>query len=431
MSQFNMKKSTGLATQKLVLKNRNGQLARVYDWAGDDVTIIFRHDTRRVEPVLSTEALLRDGVEFEILHKSTAAGLEKSAFVMPGIGSWSIASADALTLVPEVNMKDEDDREEIILVGKWVSGVQVGFIALMLLLGYFLKPEIKPEEVTTIRTVQIDKVAENKPVFTKPTSEKPREVRQARPVVQKQVVKRPEPKIVTRRAPKQPTHRLATAQAPKSAPNLNNLGALGALGGMGKKMQSGGGLNLNGSSIARGGERGQGGGGVGGFGSGGVTNALFGKGLIAASPGSGARAGSAGGYGTRGKGGGRMGYGDSKILGSSGGTVAPLDSESFIEGGLTREQVEEVILRNMGQITYCYEKGLQSEPSLRGRVSVAFVIGSNGKVNLARLQHTSVESKQLESCIVGRVKQFQFPRPVAGVNVQVQYPFSFRRVSSN
>ncbi len=431
MDQMNMKRSTGLATRKLVLQNRTGQLARVYEWAGDDVKIVFRHDTRRVEPVLSTEAFKAQGIEFDLLHKSTASRLEKTPFVMPGVGSWSIQSADALMLVPEINMKDEDDRKEIVLVGQWVSGVQVGFIALMLLLGYFFKPEIKPEEVTTIRTVQIEKIAENKPVFTKPVAEKPREIPRARPVVQKQAVKRPEPKIVTRRAPKQPKHRLATAQAPKSAPALDSLGALGALGGMGKKMQSGGGLNLNGSSIARGGEQGRGGGGVGGLGSGGVTNALFGKGLIAASPGSGARAGSAGGYGTRGKGGGRMGYGNSKILGASGGTVAPLDSESFIEGGLTRAQVEEVILRNMGQITYCYEKGLQSEPSLKGRVSVSFVVGANGKVSLARLQHTSVESKQLEGCIVGRVKQFQFPRPVAGVNVQVQYPFSFRRVSSN
>jgi TonB family protein len=95
------------------------------------------------------------------------------------------------------------------------------------------------------------------------------------------------------------------------------------------------------------------------------------------------------------------------------------------------EQVEEVILRNMGQITYCYEKGLQIEPDLKGRVAVNFVIGSSGQVSTARVQHSSVDSSKLEGCIVGRLKGFKFPRPVAGVNVQVQYPFSFRRVSAN
>lgn len=421
--------------KKLIFENRIGQVARVYDasaFHGSEVTFVYRHDTRRIEPVLDVDSLKAAGVTFDVLHRSSISQLEKAPYRLKERGEWRVAPTEGLKLAPEHSMKPEEDNKDVVIIGKWVTGVQVASIALFLLLGYWLQSEIKKdEEVTAIRAVQLEPARE-KPVFSKPVQELKAVVTPPKHAIvrHKPVPKKVEPKIVTRKAPKV-SNRMATAQAPKASPRLDQLGALGALGGVGKKMQSGGGLNLSGSSIARGGEKGSGGGGVGGLGSGGMTNALFGKGLVAASPGSGARAGSAGGYGTRGSGGGRQGYGDNRIVGSSGGSVAPLDSESFIEGGLTRAQVEEVIMRNMGQITYCYEKGLQIEPSLRGRVAVSFTIGANGKVSVAQVQHTSVDSRQLESCIVGRVKQFQFPRPVAGVNVQVQYPFSFRRVSSN
>ena len=253
-------------------------------------------------------------------------------------------------------------------------------------------------------------------------------VSQVKPkVLTKKIQKRPEPRIITKHAPKVPTKKTVTAQMPKTAPLVENMGALGALGGISKKMQSGRGLNLSGSTVARGSDSGTGGGGVGHAGAGGVSNALFGKGLIAASNGSGARAASSGGYGTKGKGGGRAGYGTHHMAGASGGYVAPLDSESFVEGGLTREQVEEVIARNMGQIRYCYEKNLQSVPGLKGRVAVNFVIGASGRVSTARVQHSSVDSSKLEGCMIARLKDFRFPQPVGGVNVQVQYPFSFQR----
>ncbi|MDX9730963.1 MAG: AgmX/PglI C-terminal domain-containing protein, partial [Bdellovibrionales bacterium] len=405
------------------------------------LTIVFRHDTRRIEPHANTGLLSEDGVEFDVIGTTTLSELSKKPMSISrngqAIGSLELRENEATALSPSFDLKEDEDKRDLLLAGKWIGGVQVGLLLLILVLGHFLQDAKNDENVTQIRVVEMDKPVPPPPVMKQPVvAPQKKVVKQAvqpqpRKVVQQRQPK-PQPRIVTKNAPKTPTrNRQATARVPKTAPAIENMGALGALGGVSKKMQSGGGLNLSGASLARGGDRGTGGGGVGNGGAGGISGALFGKGLIAASNGSGARAGSAGGYGTKGKGGGRAGYGTRNMLGASGGYVAPLDSESFVGGGLTREQVEEVILRNMGQITYCYEKGLQVEPSLKGRVAVSFVIGSGGQVNSARVQHSSVASRQLEGCIVGRVKGFKFPRPVAGVNVQVQYPFSFQRVSAN
>ncbi len=444
MTHARVSKSNG-SHEQLALLNSEGQLVRVFSlWndAGEalstrsKVIVVYRHDKRRVEPVLDTDHLKSEGVKFDLLAETTLSQLKSKPYQVGTLGRLTVVDVATLAVPPSYELKKEEDDRDLVLAGKWIGGIQAALILIVLLLGHFLAEETKKDEVvTTIRPIELEKVAAvEPPPVVKPMTRPPVE-KVVRPrvnaIVKKQEIKRPEPRIITRKAPKMPTTvRQATARIPKTAPKLESLGALGALGGVSKKLQSGGGLNLNGSSLARGGDRGTGGGGVGSSGKGGVAGALFGKGLIAASNGSGARAGSAGGYGTKGRGGGREGYGNRNMLGSSGGYVLPLDSESFIEGGLTRDQVEEVISRNMGQIRYCYEKGLQVEPSLRGRVAVSFVIGSGGQVTTARVQHSSVDSKQLEGCIVGRLKDFRFPRPVAGVNVSVQYPFSFKRVSS-
>lgn len=419
----------------IVMRNEHGQIVRVFDWSTvsstSAVTVIFRQDTRRVEPVLNAKELKKSGVAFDVLAETT---LEKLKARSVKVGSATLECTDDLSsLAPSYDLPAEDDKKDVVLIGKWVGGAQIALIVIALLLGHFLTQEQPQEEttVTVIKPMELEK--KEKPIVAAPLKEKPKQVAVHKQTIVKKVPARikPEPKIVTRHAPTVTKKKTVTAAVPKTAPSIESLGALGALGGISKKKQSGGGLNLNGAALARGGDSGRGGGGFGAAGAGGMTNALYGQGLIAASAGSGARAGSAGGYGTKGKGGGRQGYGDRNMVGSSGGYVAPLDSESFVSGGLTRAQIEEVILRNMGQITYCYEKGLQVEPSLKGRVAVSFVIGSGGQVTTARVQHTSVDSKQLEGCIVGKLRQFQFPRPVAGVNVEVQYPFSFRRVSAN
>ena len=102
-----------------------------------------------------------------------------------------------------------------------------------------------------------------------------------------------------------------------------------------------------------------------------------------------------------------------------------------VQGGLTMEQIEAIIMRNMGQITYCYEQGLQTKPSLSGRVRVRFMIGQQGRVTTAGVAGSSVNSAKVENCIVNKLQAWNFPRPVGGVSVKVVYPFTLRRVGMN
>ena len=138
----------------------------------------------------------------------------------------------------------------------------------------------------------------------------------------------------------------------------------------------------------------------------------------------------AGGYGSSGSGGGRQNLGGGiSFRGQSGAFMAPLTEEASVESGLDRDQIAAVVQKNMGQIIYCYETGLQSKPELKGRLTAHWIINGGGRVSLSQIAHSSVGDGRVETCIASKIKGWKFPKPIGGVNVDVDYPFELRRVS--
>jgi hypothetical protein len=80
-------------------------------------------------------------------------------------------------------------------------------------------------------------------------------------------------------------------------------------------------------------------------------------------------------------------------------------------------------------VIYCYEKGLQVQSGLSGRVGINWVINGGGNVSVASVGSSSLKNAQVEGCIVNHLRTWKFPHPVGGVNVKVSYPFVLKRVS--
>ena len=99
------------------------------------------------------------------------------------------------------------------------------------------------------------------------------------------------------------------------------------------------------------------------------------------------------------------------------------------DGGLDKDQIAAVINRHIGEVIYCYEKGLQVQSGLSGRVGIRWVIGGNGSVNSAAVESSSLGNSQVEGCIVNHLRTWKFPKPIGGVNVKVSYPFVLKRVN--
>jgi hypothetical protein len=136
-----------------------------------------------------------------------------------------------------------------------------------------------------------------------------------------------------------------------------------------------------------------------------------------------------GGVGTQGKGGGAGNYkGGTALAGGSVGMgdVGVVDEETVIEGGLDRDVIAEVIKRNLGQIRYCYERQLSSDPHLYGKVMVNFAIQADGSVASTAIGSSTMKNAMVEGCIARRVAGFKFPLPKGGTIVKVSYPFLFK-----
>ncbi|MES2857528.1 MAG: AgmX/PglI C-terminal domain-containing protein, partial [Bdellovibrionota bacterium] len=121
-----------------------------------------------------------------------------------------------------------------------------------------------------------------------------------------------------------------------------------------------------------------------------------------------------GGIGTQGKAGGVGNAKDGTALAGGnvgGGNVLALsdDEETLIEGGLDRDAIAEVIKRNLGQIRYCYERQLSSNPDLYGKVLVKFVIGADGILGAQKIDNSTLKSDMVEGCILRRMAGWNPP----------------------
>ncbi len=190
------------------------------------------------------------------------------------------------------------------------------------------------------------------------------------------------------------------------------LGALAA-GGLDSVLGSGGlGSGIN---EALGGLRGQTFGDAGGLG---------GMGTRGSGPGGGGRSIGIGGIGI-GDGRGHRGGADIDLGSRGKHQRAPvrLGGRVVLNEGLSKSDVSRVIRRNLARFRYCYERELNANPNLRGRVGVRFTIIPTGAVADARVQESDLGSEVVERCVVQVMSTLKFPKPRGGGVVVVSYPF--------
>lgn len=134
-----------------------------------------------------------------------------------------------------------------------------------------------------------------------------------------------------------------------------------------------------------------------------------------------------GGLGGKGGGRGAGGSGQFDLGGKGKGTTQFVPGKTTVLGGLTADEVGRIIRRHWNAIKYCYEKELNKDPNLYGKVAVFFVIGPVGDVVEASVKETTMNSAAVEQCMVSQVRRWKFPSPRGGGVVQVNYPFIFKQ----
>jgi hypothetical protein len=94
-------------------------------------------------------------------------------------------------------------------------------------------------------------------------------------------------------------------------------------------------------------------------------------------------------------------------------------------GSLPREAVYRVVRSHLGTIKSCYERQLAKNPNLHGTVDVGWTVETDGSVSGARVVNSTINARDVESCIVTEVAAWRFAtapeRTVVG-----RFPFVFK-----
>jgi hypothetical protein len=153
-------------------------------------------------------------------------------------------------------------------------------------------------------------------------------------------------------------------------------------------------------------------------------------------PGAGTREVGAGGQGTAtvgisgiktsGKGGGISGYGTGTLGAKKNATILAGGDDATFTGTIDKEAIRRVVQANLKQIKNCYERGLNRDPSLYGKIVIQWTIGPGGKVLEAGIKGTTMNSPEVESCAVARLRTWKFPEPPVNEVAVVSYPFVFQ-----
>ncbi|MFH1464306.1 MAG: AgmX/PglI C-terminal domain-containing protein [Pseudomonadota bacterium] len=81
-------------------------------------------------------------------------------------------------------------------------------------------------------------------------------------------------------------------------------------------------------------------------------------------------------------------------------------------------------------IRRCYEQALAQDPSIAGKITVVFTVGTTdtapglGQVLSAGIQEATIQQTTMDGCLLEAMEALQFDPPVDG-DMEVVYPFTF------
>jgi hypothetical protein len=137
-------------------------------------------------------------------------------------------------------------------------------------------------------------------------------------------------------------------------------------------------------------------------------------------------AGIKGGLSTSGRGSGKSGYGNGG-LGTKAGTkiITGGGAGEQFTGTIDREAIRRVLKANERTVRSCYEKQLNKNPDLIGKLVLTWDITDGGRAINVHVASNELGNQDVANCMMDHLKQWKFPDPPANQTVEVSYPWVF------
>ncbi len=77
-------------------------------------------------------------------------------------------------------------------------------------------------------------------------------------------------------------------------------------------------------------------------------------------------------------------------------------------------------------IELCYQKALEKKPNIQGEATFQLMIDSKGRVTKVNLVSSKLNDKNLEQCIIQKIKELTFPAPEGSDKVTATVSFNLK-----
>ncbi len=95
-----------------------------------------------------------------------------------------------------------------------------------------------------------------------------------------------------------------------------------------------------------------------------------------------------------------------------------------VDGSMSSKDIGKVVRMNSTAVRRCYEKALKSDPTLKGKIAVTFMINAKGRVEMVEISDDTMKNASVSACIKSLVRRWRFPQPEGGP-ASVTLPFVF------
>jgi Ca-activated chloride channel family protein len=94
--------------------------------------------------------------------------------------------------------------------------------------------------------------------------------------------------------------------------------------------------------------------------------------------------------------------------------------------GLSKEDIQKAVKQQIPSIEICYQKALEKKPGIQGKATFQLVIDSKGQITKVSLVSSKLNDKNLEKCIIQKIKELTFLTPEGTDKVTVNISFNFK-----
>jgi hypothetical protein len=100
--------------------------------------------------------------------------------------------------------------------------------------------------------------------------------------------------------------------------------------------------------------------------------------------------------------------------------------EIITSSGLSKEAIQKTFKQGLPAIELCYQKALEKKPNIQGEATFQLIIDSKGRVTKVHLVSSKLNDKNLEQCIIQKIKGLTFPTPEGIEKVTVTVSFNLK-----